>query len=424
MRAFERASAIERSPASGYSPSMWNTPPVPNLLVPDRRGSGAFKWDLAAPDEIPMWVADMDYAVAPSITEALKRRIDHPVYGYTGTPDSYREALSKWLEKRHAWTVAPDHVVTVPSVMPAIAVAIEMLTRPGDRIVTLSPVYFPFFHVIERLGRTLVRVSLAVEETDRGPEHRLNLEELERALEGAALFLLCSPHNPGGRVWTADELNSLSRVLERADVPVVADEIHADLTYSDTSFIPWLTIGDKAKRSGVDGRRADISLIAPSKTFNIPGLPLATAIIPNQQVRKRFIEALDARMLRLPNLLALVAGEAAYRHAHDWLDEVRGAIEGNYATLCRILEDERGVRTYAQQGTFIVWLDLRDRIGTSDGSAAGFGKLARSHGVWLSPGRDFGPEGEGHMRINIATSYALLREGVSRLQRALAEFAP
>ena len=206
-----------------------------HLSVPDRRGSGAFKWDLAGPGEIPMWVADMDYTVAPAVTEALARRIEHPVFGYTGTPESYREALVAWESRRHNWTIDPSHVVTVPSVMPAIAVAIEMLTDPGDRIVTFSPVYYPFFEVIRELGREVVRVPLAEGDPAGadgaggapttttaagaaipGRHYTFDLEQLEQALDGAALFLLCSPHNPGGRVWTRQELVALRAVTDRA----------------------------------------------------------------------------------------------------------------------------------------------------------------------------------------------------------------
>lgn len=398
-----------------------------------------------------MWVADMDYAVAPAVTEALARRIEHPVFGYTGTPASYREALVAWEARRHNWTIDTSHIVTVPSVMPAIAVAIELLTNPGDRIVTFSPVYFPFFEVIEELGREVLRVPLAegavgsraAAESGPAPRYTINLEQLAIALDGAGLVLLCSPHNPGGRVWRRDELEEIRALTDRAGVPVVVDEIHGDLTFPGETFVPWLTVGTEAGPDTAEGgapSRSDIALVAPSKTFNIPGLPLATAIIPDQSLRERYKNALNARMLRLPNLLALTAAEAAYRGADAWLDEVRRAMYSNYLALRELLAPEAGVRVFVQEGTFIIWLDLRERLGvpvatTPSGASAisatgapaapddsrshRFGKLAREHGVWLSPGRDFGPEGEGCMRINVATSRELLEEGVARLRRAL-----
>ncbi|MFW5827526.1 MAG: MalY/PatB family protein, partial [Alkalispirochaeta sp.] len=258
---------------------MRDTPSDTDIIeTPDRRGSGAFKWDLASADEIPMWVADMDFAVAPEITEALHRRIDHPVFGYTGVPRSYRDALADWELRRNGWEIDPRHMVVVPSVMPAMAVAVEALTTPGDRVVTFSPVYFPFFETVEALGRTLVRVPLAEQTTsDGGTQYAMDYTALDEALEGASLFLFCSPHNPGGRVWTQGELQALQQVVSAAGVPVVADEIHSDLIFPGERFVPWLTVGPATDR--------DMALVAPSKTFNIPGLPTATAIIPGDTWR-------------------------------------------------------------------------------------------------------------------------------------------
>lgn len=397
------------------------------LHTPDRRGSGAFKWDLAAEGEIPMWVADMDFAVAPAVTSALQRRLEHPVFGYTGVPDSYREAVTQWEARRNDWTIDPRHLVVVPSVMPAIALAIEMLTEPGDRILTTSPVYFPFFEVIEHLDREVVRVPLATD----GDRYVLDLDAVAAAVAGsntpnaggAALFLLCSPHNPGGRVWSREELTGLREVLARAAVPVLADEIHSDLTFPGETFVPWMTTGGATRR--------DVSLIAPSKTFNIPGLPTATAIVPDTETRRRYRAILNAHMLRLPNLLAITAAEAAYRGAERWLDTVRGAIADRYGVLRELLAEEDEVSVFSMEGTFIAWIDLRARWGypaAGEDPAAGpstrFGALAREHGVWLSSGRQFGPEGEGFMRINLATDGETMREGVRRLRQALAAFDP
>jgi cystathionine beta-lyase len=297
-----------------------------NLTTPDRRGTGSFKWDGAAPDEIPMWVADMDFAVAPEIVAAITRRLDHPVFGYSGVPDSYRAALAAWELRRNRWEIDPRHMVVVPSVMPAIAVAIEALTRPGDRIITFSPVYHPFFEVVEGLGRTLVRVALAEETApDGGTRYVMDTAALARELPGTALLLLCSPHNPGGRVWSHVELATLRELVSQAGLPVLSDEIHSDLIFPGEQFTPWLTVGTPGER--------DMALVAPSKTFNIPGLPTATAVIPGAEWRRTYREALNVRMLRLPNLLAITAAEAAYRHGEEWLDTVRARIHTNYDIL-------------------------------------------------------------------------------------------
>jgi cysteine-S-conjugate beta-lyase len=396
-----------------------------SLTTPDRRGTGSFKWDGAGPDEIPMWVADMDFAVAPEIVAAITRRLDHPVFGYSGVPDSFREALVAWEQQRNDWEIDPRHMVVVPSVMPAIAVAIEALTRPGDRVITFSPVYHPFFEVVEGLGRTLVRVALAEETApDGGTRYVMDTAALAGELEGTALLLLCSPHNPGGRVWSRVELAALRELVSRAGVPVVSDEIHSDLIFPGERFTPWLTVGPPGDR--------DMALVAPSKTFNIPGLPIATAVIPGAEWRRAYRQALNVRMLRLPNLLAVTAAEAAYREGATWLDTVRGQIRHNYDILRTELAAERGVSVHSMEGTFIAWIDFRDRWhaaaasdlapGDEASRSVAFGELARTHGVWLSDGRQFGPEGEGFMRINVATSEERLREGIARVRRALGDF--
>ncbi|MEX2443429.1 MAG: PatB family C-S lyase [Alkalispirochaeta sp.] len=405
------------------------------IETPNRRGSGAFKWDLAGEDEIPMWVADMDFSVAPEITDALRRRIEHPIFGYTGVPDSYRNALAHWEVRRNQWEIDPRHMVVVPSVMPAMAVAVEALTTPGDRVVTFSPVYFPFFETVKTMGRTLVRVPLVERDTvDGGVQYAMDYTALAEALEGAALFLFCSPHNPGGRVWTQSELMTLHQTVSSADVPVIADEIHSDLVFPGERFVPWLAVGPATER--------DMALVAPSKTFNIPGLPTATAIIPGDTWRDGYKRALNAHMLRLPNILALTAAEAAYRHGDRWLDTIQETIQQRYAQLRRVLTPEPGVRVHTMEGTFIAWIDLRERWGMPRGhspaplpasaavpdEAAGesvsmrFGRIARRQGVWLSDGSQFGPEGEGFMRMNIATSERNVAEGVARFRRALQEF--
>ncbi len=401
------------------------TPTDPTITAPDRRGSGAFKWDLAGADEIPMWVADMDFAVAPAITAALRRRVDHPVFGYTGVPDSYLDAVVEWERTRNDWPLSREQLVVVPSVMPALAAAVAELTRPGDRVATFSPVYFPFFDVVEQQERVLVQVPLAERTAADGwVQYAIDADALAAGLRGASLLLFCSPHNPGGRVWSADELATVCEVARREGVSVVSDEIHSDLVFPGERFVPWLTTGGATDR--------DMALIAPSKTFNIPGLPTATAIVPDPAWRDAYRRALAARMLKLPNLLAITAAEAAYRGAGDWLDAVRRRIHEHYLLLRELLADEPGVRVHTMEGTFIAWIDFRGRWERVDVAAGRdeaslsrrFGTLARRHGVWLSDGRQFGPEGEGFMRMNLATSRENVEEGIRRLRRALAEFAP
>lgn len=379
--------------------------------LPDRRGTGAFKWDLARPDEIPLWVADMDFPCASQITAALSQRIQHPVFGYTDVGDEYREAFCRWQQGRNNWTISPDELVIMPGVMPAISLVVERYTRPGDSVAIFSPVYFPFFEVTEQLGRHVVRIPLAIEQ-EAGPRYTIDEVALERALGESRMLLLCSPHNPGGRVWTRDELGMIAAAAQRHRVIVVSDEIHSDLLFPGETFVPWLTLA----------QARDIALLAPSKTFNIPGLPTAVAVIPDEDLRRDVKRTLHARKQDMSNLLAITAAHAAYVHGAAWLDEITAALHRNYRLVVSELAGESGVAVYRMEGTFIAWIDFRERWGAEAGVSRRFDGVARDHGVWLSRGRLFGPEGEGHMRLNFATAPDRLRAGVRRLRDALAAF--
>jgi cysteine-S-conjugate beta-lyase len=388
-------------------------------IASDRRGTGSIKWDLARSGEIPLWVADMDFPVASCITDALTARIAHPVYGYTAVPPDYREAFSRWQERRNGWRVLPEETVVVPGVMPSISLLVENCTRPGDGVAVFTPVYFPFFEVVEELGRKVQWIPLDVEYTRGVPRHTIDEQALDRALQASRMLLLCSPHNPGGRVWTREELTTIADCADRYDVPVVSDEIHSDLLFPGEQFVPWLTV------AGETSRRGDVALQAPSKTFNIPGLPTAFAVIPDERSRSDFERILHARKQDNHNLLALAAAHAAYIDGEQWLEEVRAELVENYRVVRDTLADLEGVAVYRMEGTFIAWIDFSARWKDCPGAtrqSRQFDSVAREHGVWLSQGSRFGPGGEGHMRLNFATTADLLREGLVRVGRALAEF--
>jgi len=398
--------------------------------LPDRRGTGSFKWDLAGPDEIPLWVADMDFPVAPRIVEAMQRRLEHPVFGYSSVPDGYPDAFRRWQRERNDWEIDPDHLIVIPSVMQGLAVAIEAFTAPEDRIGVFSPVYFPFYDAVEELGRRIVRLPMLIEESDEGRRYRIDGEGVREQASSLSMILLCSPHNPGGRVWSAPELAELAAIASDAGVPVISDEIHSDLVFPGERFTPWLTVSEGA---------GDVALLAPSKTFNIPGLPTAWAVVPDPDTRQTLAAALHARMHKLSNLLTMEAALAAYRHGGGWLDETRATLLRHYRIVVESMKGQTGVEVFAMEGTFIAWIDLRERWGLPqtnrfpaaegrEGSERSlsrrFGALARKHGVWLSEGSQFGPEGEGFMRLNFATSEQRLTEGLDRLTAAITEFDP
>ncbi len=398
--------------------------------LPGRRSTGSIKWDLASPDEIPLWVADMDFPVPSAVTAALSRRLEHPIFGYSVVPDAYPGAVQAWQKERNGWDFPTRDVVVVPSVMQAIAVVIEEFTTPGERIGVFSPVYFPFYDVVEELGRTVVRIPLMIEETEGAdPRYRFDTEALQETVGNLSMILLCSPHNPGGRVWSAGELNAVRKIAGEAGVRVVSDEIHGDLVFPDSTFVPWLKDG---------GDSGDIALFAPSKTFNIPGLPTAVAVVHDEETRKRLRNALHARMHKISNLLTMEGALAAYRHGAPWLDGLRPLLRERYGDVLRRCSALEGVRVFAMEGTFIAWIDLRERWGlprdarfpAAEGRGAGkgvstrFTAHARTHGVWLSDGSHFGGEGDGFMRLNFATSSELLDEGLTRFERSVRTFEP
>ncbi len=383
-----------------------------DLTCPDRRGSGAFKWDLAEAGEIPLWVADMDFAVAPEITAALHRRLSHPVYGYTAVPEAYKEAVLGWVASRQGWHPDLRHLLVLPGIMPAISLAIRTFTVPGEGVATFSPVYFPFFDVIRETGRQTVAVPLLERDGDAGSgdgaglHYEIDLDALERALPQCRVLLLCSPQNPGGRVWTAAELEAVAACAARHEVLVIADEIHGDLTFPQQQFTPFLSVpGDDRYR---------LALQAPSKTFNIPGLPTAWAVIPDPRRRRAFKRTQEAAKLDLSNILSLTAAHAGYTAGAPWLDSVRQQIYDNYLLVRTELEQLPGVRVYRMEGTYIAW--VKTGLPSEELSARG-----RAGGVWVMPGRRFGPEGEGHLRVNVATDPALLFEGLQRLKSVLSE---
>jgi cystathionine beta-lyase len=374
------------------------------LHVPDRRGTDSIKWGAAADGEIPLWVADMDFAVAPAITAAMQERLQHPVFGYSTLPEECSAAFLRWVDRRHHWTLASEAVVPVPAVMPAIATAIQAFTRPGDQIAVLTPVYFPFFEVITDAARHVYSVPLIA----RNYRYAIDFSALDTALRQCTMLLLCSPHNPGGRVWTIDELTEISAIAQRHKVMVVSDEIHGDLTFPGQPFYPLLSVpGDDQFR---------IALHAPSKTFNIPGLPAAWGIIPREDQRRQFQNVLRTHRAGGLNVVTAAAMQGAYEHGDSWLDAVRSRIYENYRLLQDLWASMPGQRVYRMEGTYIPWI-------YTGLPSVELSRRGRAHGVWVQGGILFGAPGEGHVRINVATSPQLLRQGLERLQQACAEMA-
>ncbi len=285
--------------------------------VLDRRHTHSLKWDhcrdtFGLDDVIPMWVADMDFAAPPEVVAAIERRAAHGAYGYVSVPESFWESAIAWLEQRHQWTVNRRWLQRAPGVVPALSLCVNAFTAPGDGVVVQTPVYYPFFHAIEKNGRRIVRNPLLAD----GDTFRMDLADLERRIDDRTrMLILCSPHNPVGRVWTRPELEALGELCVRRDLIVLSDEIHMDLTLPGHTHVPLATISPELSERTV-------TCVAPSKTFNVAGLSMSLIVARNSELLARYESQFDAAGLEIANLFGTVALEAAYRSGAEWLDQL------------------------------------------------------------------------------------------------------
>ena len=354
---------------------------------------------------LPLWIADMDFPAPPVVLEALSQRLSHGIMGYTLFPEELRNAFRDWVLRRHRWAVDPEWIGYVPAVVPAIGLSLEAFTYPGDRVAYLSPGYPPFRSSIVETGRVPEASPLILDDGLFRPD----FEDLEERLSRSRAFLLCSPHNPTGRVWTPGELRTMAELCIRYDVMVISDEIHWDLVYPPGEHVPFPSVCPDRS----------ILLTAPGKTFNLPGLPLGLAVVPDEGIRERLRRKVASLHLDDGNCLALVAAEAAYRGGEPWLEALLPYLRDNLRevreTLARDLPE---VRLVEPQGTYIPLLDFRG-LRLPHGTVRS--RLIREAGVLLNDGLSFGPEGEGFFRLNVATPRSLLRKALAAMARALGQ---
>ena len=376
----------------------------------DRRHTDSIKWDSAGADVLPMWIADMDFKTAPAIQEALERRVAHGIFGYTQTPARFYDAIAGWWSKRHGFTLQPDWLVPVPGVVPALSAIIRSLTEPGDKVLVQPPVYNHFFASIAHGDREVVPNNLLL----RDGGYEIDFDDLEaRAADPAVkLLLLSNPHNPAGRVWTADELLRIGGICLRHQVTVISDEIHSDLVFDPHRHVPFASLDPAFARQS-------ITVSSPTKTFNIAGLQAAYLFSANNRLREPVQATLKVQEMVLLSPLAIEAFIAAYEHGEPWLASLKAYLTNNFRYLrdfCGTHLPQLGVLPL--QATYLAWLDGRAVIP----SAAAFAeKLLHEQRLWVSPGTLYGDAGEGFLRINIACPRALLEEGLARLSRAFQE---
>ncbi|WP_247062120.1 pyridoxal phosphate-dependent aminotransferase [Marinobacter sp. S0848L] len=363
-------------------------------------------------DVIPVWVADMDFAAPEAVTAALKARAEHPVYGYTIFPDSLYQSIIDWFAERHNWQIEKEWILMAPGVVPSLHAACMAYAAPGEGVIIQPPVYPPFFSSVQQTGRVVIENPL-VQHAETG-QYRMDLEHLEQcaARPDARILMFCSPHNPVGRVWSEDELKAVLEIARRHQLTVLTDEIHCDLVYPDKPAHTML-----ARLAGEQD--ALVTAIAPSKSFNMPGLGLSALVIPDAERRRAIRTVFDSLHLPQCNPFSVAGFEAGYRHGGEWLDQLMGYLQGNRDfVLEQVAKRWPGIRVSAPEGTYLVWLDCRD-LGLDDAGLKRF--FVQQAGVGMNPGITFGDPGSGFMRLNIGCPRAVLEQVLARVESALAQ---
>ncbi len=374
----------------------------------DRRNSNCIKWDLVKDtDVIPMWVADMDFEAAPCIKEALMKRVEHGVFGYTLVPESYYEAVQGWFARRHGFTIERDWMLYTSGVVPGIACVLKALTMPGENVLVQTPVYNCFFSCIKNAGCNVLENRLV----RRDDTYEIDFEDFEAkcADEKTTVFLLCNPHNPGGRVWRKEELERMNDICLRHGVRVVCDEIHCEFVMPGYQYTPFATVSEACLKNVV-------TLNAPSKAFNIAGLQISNIICENAEVRRRIDRAININEVCDVNPFGVVALETAYREGEPWIDELNVYLRDNYKALrAFIVEHKPEWTVMRQEGTYVVWVDV-SAMGKPVAELEEWWLKERK--VYVNAGTHYGDvAGKGYIRINIACPRSRMLEGLSRLCR-------
>lgn len=379
-------------------------------IVP-REGTNCLKYDarewiFKTNDVLPLWVADTDFKTPDFIVNAIKERASHEIYGYTFKPDSYFEAITDWMKRRHSWEVKKEWISFSPGVVAGITIAIETFSKPGDGVVVQPPVYFPFFESVKGTKRKMIENPLKIE----NGRYTFDFDDLKSKIdEKTKLLLLCNPQNPGGMVWTKNELEELANICFDNNIMVISDEIHSDLVFKGNRHIPFASLSEKAAKNSV-------VCMAPSKTFNVAGLASSLVIISDKTKYARYERALNVGHLGMGNIFGSVALEAAYKNGEQWLNELLDYLWENYVFLeTFIKENLPKVKVMKPEATYLIWLDFRE-YGMNDDELMQF--TVEKAKVGLNNGGRFGTGGYGWLRLNIGCPRSVLEEGLQRLKTA------
>lgn len=376
----------------------------------NRAGSHSFKYDarenvFGKSDVIPLWVADMDFASPPAITEALEARARHPLYGYTLFPDSLYASVISWMQQRHGWAIKREWIVFCPGVVPSLNAAIMAFTHVADPVIVQPPVYFPFFSAVTNNDRKLLPNPLQL----KNGMYTIDFDHLAKCAKQAKLLLLCSPHNPVGRVWDKQELMKLLEIAEKNDVTIISDEIHADLIYPGYKHHVAATLTENPVRV--------ITAMSPTKTFNIAGLNLSVLIIPDEKQRTKMNQVFDTFHVTASNPFSIVAFETAYREGAPWLEALLHYLQGTRDAVDAFLNEHLPeIKLIKPEGTYLSWLDCRG-LNMTDAQLKYF--FIHQAGVGMNPGPQFGKmEGSGFMRLNLGAPRSVILKALKQIKKA------
>lgn len=372
----------------------------------DRGNTDSLKWEVRE-GVLPMWVADMDFPTAPAVTEALVKRAEHGVFGYTVVPDRWYDAIIGWWRRRHDLTIRREWLQFCTGVVPAITSIVKRVTNVGDNVVVLTPVYDIFFHSVENTGRHVCESKLVYD----GRSYAIDFADLEKKLSHpqTTLFIFCNPHNPVGKIWTKEEIGRVGALCRAYGVTLLSDEIHCDLTRPNRSYIPFLAAEGNEENA--------IVCISASKAFNLAGLQSAAVVIPDPRLREKVVRGLNSDELAEPNCFAVEGTVAAFTQGEEWLDGLRAYIDENRRTVARYLkENVPAVQLVEGDATYLLWLDCG---GFTDDAKEFCRYLRKTTGLFLSAGPQYRGNGETFVRMNVACSRARVEEGLRRLERGV-----
>ena len=379
-------------------------------IIP-REGTNCIKYDarrqiFKSAGVLPLWVADTDFRTPDFITDAIKKRTEHEIFGYTFKPDSYYNSIIYWMQRRHNWAVKKEWISSSPGVVAGLTLAVEAFSNPGDGVVVQPPVYFPFFSCVKGTGRKMVQNPLKIE----NGRYTFDFHDLKSKItKETRLLMLCNPQNPGGMVWKAEELEELSSICIDNNIIIISDEIHSDLIYKGNRHIPVSMVSEETAQNSV-------VLMAPSKTFNVAGLATSVVIIPDRKKFELYEKALNLGHLGMGNIFGSVALEAAYTYGDEWLEELLEYLWNNFLYLENFFKNNLPkVKVMKPEATYLIWLDFRE-YGMDDSELTKF--IVRKAKVGLNNGARFGIEGDGWMRLNIGCPRSILTEGLERLVNA------